>query len=171
MSKLITLKDNKTSEYIYPTTSTKLIIDDNGNNVLEFVENSIYEVKLYVKKEITNIKQIGESIKNLEGRKSSTKDELIISKNITQVELNKNHITEIDNLSDKILDRVQKIKLDQNIYNELNVIDVLNYLNETTSFIEYGTPTTSPTRKRIMVDDNNLYIGLGEKWYVIKLDK
>ena len=171
MSKLITLKDNKTSENIYPTTSTKLVLDDNGNNVLEFVENCIYEVKLYIEEEITNIKQVGESIKNLEGKKSSTKDELVISNCVTQVEINKNRITEINNLSNSAQDRILRTKLNDHIYNEIDVVDVLNYLEETTCFIEYGTPSTYPTRKRILVDDNKLYIGFNEKWYVIKLSK
>ena len=170
MSKLITLIDSNTSEYVYPTTSTNLIIDDNGSSILEFVENSIYEVKFYINNEAANIKQLGNSIKKLKGR-TNTEEELDISKNVTQIEINKNSIAEINHLSNHVQDNIQTIKISDDTYDEIGVVNVLNYLSNTIDLIEYGTPTTSPSRKRIMVDEKNLYIGLNKTWYVIKLDR
>lgn len=168
MSKYITIKDNKTSESLFPTTHTDLILDDNGNSILGFVDNKIKELDFTIAKKTNKIIHSENSIINLDG-KNPTREEKIISKNVTQIAINKNTLTNLELNLNTEQNRLDNSITKDNCYTENDVIEVLDYLNKTTGFIEFGTPTTKPNRKRIMVDNNNLYIGIYDHWYVIKL--
>lgn len=69
MAKIVTLKDNTTKEYIYPMSSVKSVIDENGNSVeslLNGLDEKIMQISsayriLGVKDNISEVTQITSS--------------------------------------------------------------------------------------------------------------
>lgn len=170
MDKLIKLINNKTLEPVYPTTHTSLVLDnDDDKDIAEYVEEEIKTFNKFATVEINKIIDSNNKIKNLENRTGSTEEEKRISKEIVLIEDNKNKIIELNLISNTVQEKINNSTIVvKDIYEKEDIIEIMTNINNFTDFVEYGTPTTAPKRKRIMIDDENLYIGILNTWYVVR---
>ena len=167
MGKLIELIDNKTLDPIYPTTHTDFVLDNKGGNIASFVDKEINELNESTVSKINKIINSNNIIKTLKNKQEPTVEEIKISTEIILIEDNKNKISELNLISDTVHKKIYKSITDQDLYDGVDIIEILDNIDNFAEFIEYGTPTTAPGRKRLMIDEENLYIGLLNKWYVV----
>ena len=175
MAELITLRNQKTGEIIYPVTTYKNVFNKKGSNILGYVDHQINQVKDFVQRGLDVVTTEQEKIKKLEGSDLSP-ESVEISNQISQIIEHSENVNQLEQ---------DKIKIKEEIYcsDNLNISDFINDkgVEEITNtiasekiFIKYCKvpPTYAPIKNTIKICSNGYaYIGINGIWYSIKLSQ
>ena len=180
MNKIITLKDNITQETIYPITSTKAIITEDGRKFDDVMSQKYNEIEQALEEAIEMAYAAEESISSLTGLKNSStalneidklKDQ-VESTRLELVEL-KNKYRELNLISQKVLttdDLTGKVTYEAGKIPTTTAVrtiitqaatDVMEYMIDTTSITPNYIPRDSG---KILVnpDTNEVFISAGK---------
>lgn len=172
MNKLITLKDKITGETIYPTTSSNAVIDENGNNICGIVTHTS---ELFNDIFISGVNEIiskSQAIKSLKGLDTNTEQKqlsyCIVDNNTVEKRLEILKDT-VDDVNNKLQTTDYIDSYMEDIYDDCGLKSEVDTVIKDRVYIQYGTPQFAPAPdiKELMVDDNNIYIGINGVWYVI----
>lgn len=172
-NKIIILKDNNTGEDIFPTIPSNYVLNRLGENIVGILDREFFDYYNTSNNWGTNkIASMLQKIKSLENIESSSLQRKLSSIVVDNI-FNKNRLNYIKDINDNLENKLQNYENDfvnkelGDLCNSQEIINMVENTIESKPFIVYGTPEFAPVGKELMIDENNIYIGIDGVWYVI----
>lgn len=175
MAELVTLKDQKTGEVVYPVTTYKNVLNKKGSNILGYLDHQVEYVRNYVQNGLSIVTTEQEKIKNLEGSDFS-KTSIKISSRISQIIEHGENVDLLEQDKDKIIEELNSpdnLKISE-FTDEIGVKNIADTIASEKIFVKYCNvpPTYAPIKNTIKICSNGYaYVGISGVWYVIKLSQ